>query len=284
MIEVNDLTYRYPGESKNTIHNISFEVAKGEIFGFLGPSGAGKSTTQKILIGILKGYQGNVQINQHELYQLNAEYYEQIGVGFEFPNFYQKFTGLENLHFFSKLYKSETQNPQVLLEKVGLADAANVRFSHYSKGMKMRLNFCRVLLNNPDILFLDEPTSGLDPANAKNLRELILLEKEKGKTVILTTHNMDTADKICDRVAFMVDGEIALIDQPKQLKIAHGEKALQVEYRCQSDIKQELFSLKKLHNNQHFQHILAHLEILTMHTQEATLEDIFMKVTGRALL
>ncbi|QGH35007.1 ATP-binding cassette domain-containing protein [Gracilibacillus salitolerans] len=284
MINVKDVTYRYPGETNNTIHDISFEVAKGEIFGFLGPSGAGKSTTQKILIGILKGYQGNVHINQQELHQLNADYYEHIGVGFEFPNFYQKFTGLENLDFFSKLYKSETQNPQELLEKVGLADAANVRFSHYSKGMKMRLNFCRVLLNNPDILFLDEPTSGLDPANAKNLRELILLEKEKGKTVILTTHNMDTADKICDRVAFMVDGEIALIDQPKQLKVAYGEKALQVEYRCPSGIKQELFSLKTLHNNQQFQHILAQHEILTMHTQEASLEDIFMKVTGRKLL
>ncbi|WP_018931554.1 ABC transporter ATP-binding protein [Gracilibacillus lacisalsi] len=283
MIYVENLAYRYPGETKDTIHDISFEVARGEIFGFLGPSGAGKSTTQNILIGILKGYRGKVQINQQELDQLSADYYERIGVGFEFPNFYQKFTGLENLQFFSKLYKRKTQNPQKLLKNVGLTDAAHVRFSNYSKGMKMRLNFCRVLLNNPDILFLDEPTSGLDPVNAKKLRELILMEKEKGKTVIITTHSMDTADKICDRVAFMVDGEIALIDQPKQLKVRYGEKSLQVEYRCQSGIKRELFSLNNLYENQHFQHILSHYEIVTMHTQEATLEDVFMKVTGRIL-
>ncbi|WP_277674516.1 ABC transporter ATP-binding protein, partial [Piscibacillus halophilus] len=212
MIKVKNLSYRYPKEQEDTIQEISFSVPKGEIFGFLGPSGAGKSTTQKILIGILKEYRGNVQINQQELNHINADYYERIGVGFEFPNFYQKFTGLENLEFFSKLYKNDIQNPRKLLEKVGLSDATNVKFNHYSKGMKMRLNFCRVLLNNPDILFLDEPTSGLDPANAKNIRDLILLEKEKGKTIIITTHNMDTADKICDRVAFMVDGKIALID------------------------------------------------------------------------
>lgn len=284
MIKVSNLSYRYPREKENTIRDISFEIAKGEIFGFLGPSGAGKSTTQKILIGILKGYQGNVQINSQEINQIGPDYYEQIGVGFEFPNFYQKFTGLENLAFFSKLYKSKTQNPMKLLDEVGLADAAHVRFSHYSKGMKMRLNFCRVLLNNPDILFLDEPTSGLDPANARNLRELILAEKEKGKTVIITTHNMDTADKICDRVAFMVDGKIALIDQPKQLKVAYGDKALKIEYLSPTGINQKLFSLKKLHENQNFQHILSHHEILTIHTQEATLEDIFMKVTGRTLL
>ncbi|SES05847.1 fluoroquinolone transport system ATP-binding protein [Gracilibacillus ureilyticus] len=283
MIHVKDVTYRYPNKTEATINNISFDVANGEIFGFLGPSGAGKSTTQKILIGILKGYKGTAKINQQELHKINADYYEQIGVGFEFPNFYHKFTGLENLQFFSKLYKKKTRDPHQLLASVGLTEAANVKFSHYSKGMKMRLNFCRVLLNDPDILFLDEPTSGLDPINAQNLRDLILMEKEKGKTIIITTHHMDTADKICDRVAFMADGEIALIDQPKQLKISYGEKNLQVEYRTQSDIKKGLFPLDQLHANKHFQHILAHHEILTMHTQEATLEDIFIKVTGRKL-
>ncbi|MBB6453170.1 fluoroquinolone transport system ATP-binding protein [Salirhabdus euzebyi] len=284
MIEVKELVYQYPSKKEATIKNLTFNVNKGEIFGFLGPSGAGKSTTQKILIGILKGYKGTVKINGHELKDLDASYYEQIGVGFEFPNFYQKFTGLENLTFFGRLYKKATLDPKELLESVGLSDAANVKFGNYSKGMKMRLNFCRVLLNNPDILFLDEPTSGLDPVNAKKLRLLIQAEKEKGKTIIITTHNMNTAEEICDRVAFIVEGEIALIDSPKQLKVKNGKKELKVEYREQEIVKTRTFPIRNLAEETMFQHILKNNEIITMHTQEATLEDIFIQTTGRKLV
>lgn len=284
MISVNNLVYRYPSKKEDSIKDISFTVNKGEIFGFLGPSGAGKSTTQKILIGILKGYKGSVMVDGCELNTLDASYYERIGVGFEFPNFYQKFTGLENLKFFSRLYKNVTQDSMQLLESVGLKEAADVKFGNYSKGMKMRLNFCRVLLNNPDIMFLDEPASGLDPVNAKKLRELIQAEKDRGKTIIITTHNMLTAEELCDRVAFIVDGNISLIDSPKQLKIVNGKKELNVEYRDRESVKIEGFSLQRLDENTRFQEILKGYEIITMHTKEATLEDIFIQTTGRKLI
>ncbi|MFB1049716.1 ATP-binding cassette domain-containing protein [Paraliobacillus sp. JSM ZJ581] len=284
MISVNNLVYRYPSKKEDSIKDISFTVNKGEIFGFLGPSGAGKSTTQKILIGILKGYKGSVMIDGCELKSLDASYYERIGVGFEFPNFYQKFSGLENLKFFSRLYKNATQDLIQLLESVGLKEAADIKFGNYSKGMKMRLNFCRVLLNNPDIMFLDEPASGLDPVNAKKLRELIQAEKDKGKTIIITTHNMLTAEELCDRVAFIVDGNISLIDSPKQLKIVNGKKELNVEYRDEESVKNEGFPLNHLGENARFQKILKGYEIITMHTKEATLEDIFIQTTGRKLI
>ncbi|MUK90337.1 ATP-binding cassette domain-containing protein [Ornithinibacillus sp. L9] len=284
MIHVSNLMYRYPAKIEDTIKGVTFQVNKGEIFGFLGPSGAGKSTIQKILIGILKGYKGSVKIDDQELKLLDSTYLERIGVGFEFPNFYHKFTGLENLTFFSRLYKSTTRNPMELLEQVRLEDAANVKFSNYSKGMKMRLNFCRVLLNDPDIIFLDEPTSGLDPVNDKNLRELIKTEKDKGKTILITTHNMNTAEELCDRVAFIVDGAISLIDSPQKLKINDGKKEVEVKYRDNSGVKIARFSLKGLSENMEFQTILKKDEIITMHTQEATLEDVFIKTTGRELL
>ncbi|UFU01222.1 ABC transporter ATP-binding protein [Radiobacillus kanasensis] len=283
MIDVKNLVYRYPSKGEDILKGISFRVEKGQIFGFLGPSGAGKSTTQKILIGVLKGYAGSVRVAGQELKTLDSTYYERIGVGFEFPNFYQKFTGLENLKFFSRLYHNATEDPEQLLEKVGLKDAADVKFGNYSKGMKMRLNFCRVLLNNPDIIFLDEPTSGLDPVNAKKLKDLITKEKEKGKTIIITTHNMHTAEELCDHVAFIVDGKISVIDSPKQLKMANGKKELSVEYRNGGIVKTNVFSLDRLDENVKFQRILQH-EIVTMHTKEATLEDIFIQTTGRTLV
>ncbi|RSK26243.1 ABC transporter ATP-binding protein [Bacillus sp. HMF5848] len=283
MIEVKNLTYRYPNKKDDVIKGVDFHVDSGEIFGFLGPSGAGKSTIQKILIRILKEYKGHVSVGGKELSQLSNDYYEKIGVAFEFPNFYRKFTGLENLAFFQKMYKSNTIAPLELMRLVGLEGDANAPFDSYSKGMKMRLNFCRALLNDPDILFLDEPTSGLDPVNGNRMKELILEQKEKGKTVILTTHNMMAADQLCDRVAFIVDGKIALIDSPKQLKVKNGEKVVKVEYENGASVATEDFALEGLSSNKEFHRILESETVITMHTQEATLEDIFIKTTGRKL-
>ncbi|WP_214481777.1 ABC transporter ATP-binding protein [Bacillus sp. SM2101] len=283
MIEVAKLRYQYPGATEKTIRGLDFSVNKGEIFGFLGPSGAGKSTTQKILIGLLKNYEGSVKVNSNELHSLNSTYYEQIGVAFEFPNFYQKFTALENLRFFNKMYAEKTSDPEKLLKLVGLEEYANVKVSKFSKGMKMRLNFCRALLNNPNILFLDEPTSGLDPVNAKKIKDLILAEKERGTTIIITTHNMLTAEHLCDRVAFIVDGTIAAIDSPKNLKLSKGRKIVKLEYRNNQSCYADEFPLMNLGENEDFQQIIRNYELLTIHTQEATLEDIFIEMTGRRL-
>ncbi len=226
MISVTGLTYKYPGGRDLAVNNASFTVEKGEIFGFLGPSGAGKSTAQKILIGLLHDYHGAVQVLGHDLKSWGKEYYEKIGVAFELPNSFQKLTGLENLAFFQSLFSGETEDPLRLLEMVGLAEDARTKVANYSKGMQMRLNFARSLLHRPEILFLDEPTSGMDPANVRKIKDLILEEKKKGHTVFLTTHNMFIADELCDRVAFIVEGKIVLIDSPNRLKLEHGERQL----------------------------------------------------------
>jgi len=283
MIEVKELSYRYGGNDKDTIKNVSFKIEKGEIVGFLGPSGAGKSTIQKIIIGILKGYQGNVLVMGQEVSKMKRDYYEKIGVSFELPNLYSKFSALENLKFFSSLYSGETEDPYKLLDMVGLIKYAKVRVSDFSKGMKMRLNFSRALLNKPEIIFLDEPTSGLDPVNAKIIKDIIFNLKSKGKTIFLTTHNMNIADELCDKVAFIVDGQIKIFDSPHNLKIKKGKKTVLTEYEENGNIASCTFNLNNIGNNGKFISLLKEKEIKTIHTQEATLEDIFIEATGRKL-
>ncbi len=283
MIEVKDLNFAYPNSKENTLKGLNFSIEKGEIFGFLGPSGAGKSTTQKIIIGILKNYIGSVRVMGKELHELKSEYYERIGVSFELPNLYSKFTALENLEFFRSLYSGNTENPMELLAMVGLEEHAKMRVSDFSKGMKMRLNFCRSLLNKPEIIFLDEPTSGLDPVNAKKIKDIIVQKKNEGRTIFLTTHNMNAAEDLCDRVAFIVNGEISLIDSPRQLMLDKGKKTLRVEYREKGSILKRDFELKGIGDNEEFLQMIKEKEVETMHTLEATLEDIFIEVTGRSL-
>jgi fluoroquinolone transport system ATP-binding protein len=284
MIKADKLTYRYPRAAADTLKGISFDIEDGEIFGFLGPSGAGKSTTLKILIGIAKNYAGSVSLFGKEMKTEDKSFYERIGVAFEQPNFYSKFTAEENLRFFSSLYAASAVDPAPLLEELGLEVHRSKRVSAFSKGMKMRLNFCRALLHDPDILFLDEPTSGLDPTNAKTVRDIILREKSKGKTIVINTHNMQLAEAICDRVAFVVDGTIPVIDSPYRLNLQHGKKVVNITYRTNNGIKDISFPLTDLHCNTAFQKLLETKNIETIHTQEASLEDIFIKVTGRRLV
>lgn len=284
MIQVKQLRFTYPGASKQTLCGLDFSIRAGEVFGFLGPSGAGKSTTQKILIGSLKQYEGEAKVFGKEIREASSDYYERIGVAFEFPNFYHKFTVLENLKLFQSLYAGHTEEPRTLLAQVGLDDAAHQKVSQLSKGMKMRLNFCRSVLHRPEILFLDEPTSGLDPVNAKIMKDLILDKKEAGTTVIITTHNMQAAEELCDRVAFIVDGQIKLIDSPRELKLRLGERRIRVEYRDGHGLKSEDFAMDGIGENERFLQLLRSYPIETMHSRETTLEQIFIDVTGRALV
>ena len=172
VIRVRGLTFTYPKSTQPAVRGMDFSVGRGEIFGFLGPSGAGKSTTQKLLIGLLRGHGGEAVVWGKDPLAWGPDYYQRIGVSFELPNHYQKLTGLENLRFFASLYDGETQDPIALLDAVGLADDANTRVGKYSKGMQMRLTFVRALLNDPELLFLDEPTSGLDPVNARKVKNI----------------------------------------------------------------------------------------------------------------
>src|SRR5574344_2802572 len=210
MIAIENMNFSY---SKTPfVENINFEVGKGEIFGFLGPSGAGKSTIQKILIGMLTNYTGSVIVNGIEVKNYKNTFYEDIGIDFEYPSLYEKLTAKQNIEFFASLYKSKKCDSTKLLSSVGLLQDSDKKVSAFSKGMKSRLNFIKSLVNNPKILFLDEPTSGLDPANSRLMKDLILEQKRKGVTVIITTHNMQDATELCDKVAFIVDGKIKMMD------------------------------------------------------------------------
>jgi len=279
MIQVENLSYTYPGSGKPVLKEISFDIRQGEIFGFLGPSGAGKSTTQKVLNGLLKGYSGSVRVNGTDLARMNRSFYEKIGVAFEFPNLYTKLTALENLQLFASFFKEAGRDPEELLTLVGLTEDRDTRVEAFSKGMKMRLNFIRALLNRPEILFLDEPTAGLDPGNARIMKNIILDLQSQGVTIFLTTHHMDDAGELCQRLAFMVEGKLPVIDSTRELKLKHGKKTIRVEYRDEGKTHSAEFPIQDLGSNRQFNEILQDKEILTIHTLEASLEDIFIKVT-----
>lgn len=282
MIKVNQLTFRYKKQTEDTIKGIKFSISKGEIYGFLGPSGAGKSTTQKILIRLLNHYGGQAQVMGKPLSKWHNDYYQHIGVGFELPNHYPKLTGLENLRLFASYYRNSVPNLKTLMDRVGLGAAANQKTQDYSKGMKMRLNFIRALIHQPEILFFDEPTSGLDPVNARIIKDIILELKQQGKTIFLTTHNMHDADELCDRVAFITNGEIKAEDAPHQLKLRHGKPLLRVEYKNKTAQFAE-FELKNLGSNTQFQQLIKNHEVISMHSREATLDEVFIKTTGQKL-
>ncbi len=279
MYQINDLNFKYPKNKEATIKGISFEIKDGEIFGLLGPSGVGKSTTQKILTKQLGKYDGEILYKGKDLKSYDKSFYEEVGVGFEMPVHFSKLTAKENINFFKKLYKSNIDTDN-LLKRVGLYEDKDKRVGEYSKGMKVRLNFVRAMLNNPKILFLDEPTNGLDPYNARIVKEIIREFKEDGGTVLLTTHLMNDVDELCDRVAFMAYGKIAEIDSPKSLKLKYGERKVDVEYRDGEDVKKESFDLDSLKTNEAFMNIIKSKDILTIHSKEMTLDDIFIKVTG----
>ncbi|MDD2436515.1 MAG: ABC transporter ATP-binding protein [Massilibacteroides sp.] len=163
---------------------------------------------------------------------------------------------------------------------VGLKNDANKKVSDFSKGMKMRLNFVRSLLHNPEILFLDEPTSGLDPVNAKLVKDIILDQKAKGKTIFITTHQMYDADELCDRVAFIVEGEIKAMDAPFNLKLTNNKQCVELILK---DKTKHTFDLKNIGINETFLSLIKSDEIETIHSKEATLDEIFIKITGKSL-
>lgn len=262
---------------------MNFDVKKGEIFGFLGPSGAGKSTLQKILIGLQTQYSGSVCVNGCESKHKSRDFYEHIGIDFEFPCFYEKFTAVENLNFFASLYKKPCIPTQELLAMVGLSADADKKVEGFSKGMKSRLNFVKSLLHRPDILFLDEPTSGLDPTNSKQMKQAIANCRNKGATIILTTHNMYDATELCDRVAFIVDGSIKALDTPHKLMLAKKENMLVYSYLENGAEVEKTCPLKSVSNDTFLQKLIADNALLTIHSKEPSLEDVFREITGRNL-
>lgn len=283
MIKVENLYHSYSNDENYAVNDVSIHVEKGEIFGFLGPSGAGKSTTQNILTGLLPLQRGKVIVDGYDISKEDKKRFNQIGVSFEQSNLYSKLTAEENLRYYAKLFDVPTRDPKELITMVGLQGKEKQKLGEFSKGMKHRLTFARSLLNNPKLWFLDEPTTGLDPAIAAGIKNIIRKECDKGTTAFLTTHNMYIAEELCDRVAFIIDGKIMLIDSPKNLKLQYGEKTIEVEYQEINKIKKENLAPHLANEKARLNHIINHCEIITMHSKEATLEEIFIKVTGKGL-
>ncbi len=280
MIQVSHVYHDYEGKGKFAVSDISFSVEGGSIFGFLGPSGAGKSTIQNIMTGLLPIQKGEVLYDGKSVRGLRTAFFNQIGVSFEQSNLYASLTGLENLKYYAALFSVPTLPPMELLERVGLREDANKRVSNYSKGMKQRLTFARALINRPQYLFLDEPTSGLDPRTAVGIRELILEQKQRGAAVFLTTHSMELADALSDTVAFLYGGEIAAMDTPESLKRVYGRREVNVVYREGQEERERVFPLDQKAELTAF---LAQADVVKLHSQEATLQEIFLRVTGKEL-
>ncbi|RHO60570.1 ABC transporter ATP-binding protein [Eubacterium sp. AM05-23] len=280
MIKAENLSFSYT--QVPFIRSISFEVDRGEIFGFLGPSGAGKSTLQKILTGILPGYSGSAVVSRKEVRNHGNSFYEQIGVDFEFPSFYEKMTARENLAFFGSLYRGPLLPIEKLLESVGLEKDGDKKVSAFSKGMKSRLNFVKAIRHNPDILFLDEPTSGLDPVSSNRMKTLIREQRSQGKAIILTTHNMEDATELCDRVAFIVDGEMKAVDTPHRLIMSKGAARVTYSYMDGGE-KSVSCPLEALSEDILLAWLISNNRLLSIHSSEPTLNDIFIEMTGRAL-
>lgn len=288
MIQVENLSFTYGKTGGFSLKDISFAVAPGEIFGFLGPSGAGKSTLQKILVGLLRGWTGRALVAGCDMHSPGRDFAQRIGVDFEFPSLYGKLSALENLEFFASLYKKRARSPRELLALVGLESEADKKVAAYSKGMKSRLNFVKALAHGPELLFLDEPTSGLDPANARIMKNIIRGECDRGAAVILTTHNMHDAAELCDRVAFIVDGEIRALDNPRALVMSKG--AARIDYSWFEDSEGGTRREEHAHSalaesgkDSRLQDLVARGALASIHSSEPTLEDIFVEVTGRAL-
>ena len=267
------------------VDHISFNVAEGEILGFLGPNGAGKTTTVKMLTGLMKPKAGKAVLLGLDMAKNTEKVQEEIGICFEETNLYEQMSALENLRFFARLFGINGFDAYALLKRVGLDGREKDRVETYSKGMKQRLMVARSIINRPRVLFLDEPTAGLDPSSSKSIREIIKEERERGATVLLLTHDMEEADKLSDRVAFMDKGRIVALDTPHNLKQQYGKRALKAKVAAAGGkLEDREVIMDTPETDKAVQKLFAREKVVTVHSEEATLEDIFIKITGRGLL
>jgi len=203
-----------------------------------------------------------------------------INLVFEDPNLYFRLSGRENLQLFADLYKAPRGRVDELLETVGLADVASRKVKTYSSGMKQRLLIARALVNRPRVLFLDEPTRGLDPSSARHVREMVREQSRRGTTVFLTTHYMEEADELCDRVAFLSSGRIVALDTPAELKLRYGERDVVVLLDTREEVR---LRIDDPADAARLDEWMATGRVLTVHSQEGTLEDVFVNLAGRPL-
>lgn len=272
LIEAKHITHSF-GE-KRILEDISFTVEKGEVIGLLGPSGAGKTTLVNILTGQFKASGGNVRVCGGDGKSLET------GIMMDSFGLYERLSVWENLRIFADIYRVSAERIETLLDRTGLREARNTRVSRLSKGMRGRVNLCRALLKEADILYLDEPTSGLDPATTWKIHQLIEEESQSGTTVFLTTHNMHEAEALCDRVMLLNEGKIVEQGTPEDIR---------TRYNALNEIEVTLKDGEKqvIPNARESEGILAEWmraeRIVAIHSSEPDLEKVFLSITGRRL-
>lgn len=277
-IDVAQVQFAYSG--CQALAGISFRVQPGEVLGLLGPNGAGKSTTVKLLTGQLAPASGQIRLLGCDVPGQRDEVQPRLGVTFEQQNLYEDMTAAENLDFFAGLFGVKGFDVMALLARVGLVDRAETRVSALSKGLRQRVMIARCLVNQPSILLLDEPTSGLDPVSSRSIKQIIREEAARGAAVLLTTHDMQVADELSDRVAFINEGHILALDTPEKLKLDHGRRSVRVR---SAGSFETMIALDDADAGQRLQELVAKGDVVTIHSDEASLEDVFVTFAGRGL-
>ena len=299
-VEVKGLSKRFNGLL--AVDNVSFEVKKGELFGFLGPNGAGKTTTIRMLTGVVKPDKGTASIFGYDILKQGLKTRQLMGIVPEMANAYVDLSAWNNLMLIGALYgvskKQRTERAGSLLKKFGLYERRKHVVKGFSKGMKQKLLLCMALISEPRILFLDEPTSGLDVESQRLIKDVIREYNANGTTVFLTTHNMEEANQLCDRIAIINHGKIAAIDSPERLRLrSTGLQSIEISFNKPVDTH-ELLSIKgvekaakmgdklKLYVDKTSPVINAlvdysrsnGLNIVTINTIAPSMEDVFLKL------
>jgi ABC-2 type transport system ATP-binding protein len=277
-IEVEGISRTFNG--KLVVDKLTFTVQEGEIFGFLGPNGAGKTTTIRMLTGQIQPTNGRASVAGFDIVHQRQQLKRCIGVVFEEQNLYERFSGRENLAFAASLYGVASKRVEEVLEQVGLRERASDRVQKYSNGMRQRIVIARALLHKPCVLFLDEPTRGLDPIAAREIRQMITSLVDQGMTVFLTTHYMEEAEHLCQRVAFFNHGRVVALDTPERLKASYGKRGINLTL---IDGAHVYIPFDETKNGQHLGELAASGRILMAHSAEASLENVFIQLTGRSL-
>ncbi|GGE82674.1 ABC transporter ATP-binding protein [Priestia taiwanensis] len=264
---------------KQAINDISFNIQRGEIFGFLGPSGSGKTTTVKILTSQVKHSSGNISIFGQNVTSWKKESMKEIGILTDNSALYERLTVYDNLKLYCDLYDVNNTRIDEVLQDVNLFEEKRTAVNKLSKGMKQRVLLARAILHKPALLFLDEPTSALDPVNRQKMHDVLRQLNEEGTTIFLTTHDMSEAEVLCDRVAFLHNGKIAALDTPENLRLQYAENTIEITLTN----KEKEIITKDEAGAKHIFDKLNRGEILTIHSKEPNLGDIFIQLTGRGL-
>ena len=256
------------------LNQISFSINEGEIFGFLGPSGSGKTTMINILTGQLQANSGKTELLGKDSQKLLPSDFEELGLVGDTSGYYEKLSLYNNLLLFARLYGVSKSRIEEILKQVGLYDSKDTPAEKLSTGMRQRMLLARALINYPKVLFLDEPTSGLDPTTSKKIHKLLQELKERGTTIFLTTHDMNEATLLCDNLALLNKGDLIEQGSPSEIIQKYNtEKKVAVTY---NDSTKKVVRFEDLQQEDY-------KKMMTIHSCEPTLEDIFIKLTGEKL-